>query len=53
MAGELSKIDVSLLIALSEAVDQLVAFGESVAQCATDYEQADAASARTIQAVTE
>ncbi|MDV8022204.1 hypothetical protein [Rhodococcus sp. IEGM 1330] len=53
VADELSAIDASLLVALSVVVDQLAIFGDGVAQCATDYEQADAANARSIQAVAE
>nr|WP_176457282.1 MULTISPECIES: hypothetical protein [unclassified Rhodococcus (in: high G+C Gram-positive bacteria)] len=53
VAGELERIDVSLLIALSVVVDQLATFGESLVQCATAYEQADAATALSIQAVVE
>lgn len=53
VADELAAIDASLLVALSAVVDQLATFGEGVAQCATDYEQADAATARSIQAVVE
>lgn len=53
VADELSSIDASLLVALSVVVDQLATFGEGVTQCATDYAQADAATARSIQAVVE
>jgi hypothetical protein len=53
VADELSAIDASLLVAISVVVDQLADFRDGVVQCVTDYEQADAAAARRIQAVVE
>lgn len=53
VASELQKIDASVLIALSVVVDQLATFGENLVRCATAYEQADAATALSIQAVVE